>query len=178
MNSYENGVEWKPIKGFEEYKVSTNGVVLGKRGKPLSPFTSRGGYKMVSLKKDGKLQNQLVHRLVAITFIENPNNYECVNHIDENKNNNSVENLEWCTRDYNNSYGTINIRRSITHRKLKIDHTQKNKKTYIRCIETGEIHYLNEWERMGVHNTKLVCLGKIKHARGLHYEYVKGMGKL
>lgn len=59
------------------------------------------GYMEVNLSKDGTTNMKLIHRLVAIAFIQNPNNYEEVNHIDGNKKNNTVDNLEWCTRNYN-----------------------------------------------------------------------------
>lgn len=168
---------WKEINGFEEYKVSEKGVVLGKRGKPLSPFISRVGYKMVSLLKNGKLYDKSVHRLVALAFLENPNKYDYVNHKDENKLNNNVSNLEWCTIKYNNNYGTVNQRRSVNNKGKSKNKIQENRRTYIRCIETGEIHFFNEWNRLKIYNTRLVCLGKIKHSKGLHFEYVMDKGK-
>ena len=179
MNKVEKAVkiEWKQIKGYEVYEISNTGIV-SRNNHEVRPYLTRDGYLIVVLCVNNIRHQFSVHRLVAMNFIKNPNNYECVNHKDENKLNNKVENLEWCTRDYNNSYGSINKRRSETNKKIKIDHSQEFRKTYIRCIETGEVHFLNEWERMGVHNTRLVCTGKIKHSHGLHYEYVKGKGKL
>lgn len=56
---------------------------------------------------DKKFLTRYVHRLVAIAFIDNPYNYKEINHKDENKKNNSSENLEWCTRQYNNTYGSL-----------------------------------------------------------------------
>lgn len=70
------------------------------------------GYKVVILYKDGKKKTYLVHRLVAIAFIPNPNNLPIINHKDENKTNNNVNNLEWCTYEYNNTYGTARKRAS------------------------------------------------------------------
>lgn len=70
------------------------------------------GYKRVSLFKNGKGKNHWVHRLVAIAFIPNPNNYKEINHKDENPSNNNVKNLEWCTHEYNMNYGTRNKRAS------------------------------------------------------------------
>lgn len=64
------------------------------------------GYRIINIKHNGKLKTFKVHRLVAETFIENPDNLPEVNHKDEDKSNNRVENLEWCTHQYNNAYGT------------------------------------------------------------------------
>lgn len=81
--------------------------VFNKKGKIIIPFyESKKGYYQVTLIKDGKKKHYRVHRLVASAFLENPFNYTDVNHKDENKTNNHVDNLEWCTRKYNNNYGT------------------------------------------------------------------------
>ena len=107
--------EWKPVPGFEGlYEVSSFGRVKTSRrkGSPggiLKLCPSRGYYS-VALCKDGKYFRILVHRLVATVFLENPDNLPCVNHKDENGTNNRVENLEWCTYAYNNSYGTARER--------------------------------------------------------------------
>ena len=84
------------------------------------------GYVMVTLKKNGKTSRYRIHRLVANAFIPNPNNLPQVNHIDENKENNCVDNLEWCTNEYNIKYGTrisriSNKRKGIsTHNSIKV----------------------------------------------------------
>lgn len=79
-----------------------------------------------------------MHRLVAETFIPNPNNYPCVNHKDENKLNNCIDNLEWCTYSYNNSYNNCHIR---------IGKTQKGKsKTLIEY--NGETKTIPEWAKI------------------------------
>ena len=88
--------------------VSDKGNVLSlKTNKILRPHCSkRGGYWRLILRKDGISHGELVHRLVANAFIENKDLLPQVNHKDENKNNNTVSNLEWCTHQYNNTYGT------------------------------------------------------------------------
>ena len=70
----------------------------------MKTFDHGRGYLYVGLSKYGNYQSKSIHRLVAETFIPNPDNLPCVNHIDENTYNNRVDNLEWCTHKYNNRY--------------------------------------------------------------------------
>lgn len=118
---------WKDIEGFEGYyQISNLGRVKSfcqptQYRKPkehiLKPSISNTGYCQVTLYKDTKRKKFLVHRLVAFAFVPNPNDYPHINHKDENKLNNSAENLEWCTALYNNRYGTAKIRSIETRRK-------------------------------------------------------------
>ena len=104
--------EWKDIKGYEGlYQVSNKGRVKSIRNNIiLKPIISDKGYYRVDLSKNNNKDRIRVHRLVAQAFIPNPNNYPQVNHKDENKSNNRVDNLEWCTDKYNHDYGTRNER--------------------------------------------------------------------
>lgn len=111
---------WKPIKGFEGlYQVSNLGNVrsLNYHGtgivKLLTPTLSVGYYR-VTLSKNGIARGFHVHRLVGSAFIPNPHGYDCINHKDESRTNNRVDNLEWCTKAYNNTYGTCRHRQAIT----------------------------------------------------------------
>lgn len=106
---------WKDIKGYEGlYQVSNLGRVksLGNGNsnrsklKIMKTTLSHKGYPMITLRKDDKSKTFSVHRLVAIHFIPNPDNLPQVNHIDEVKTNNRIDNLEWCTNEYNHNYGT------------------------------------------------------------------------
>lgn len=115
---------WKDIIDFPNYQVSNLGRVKSK-GKILKSTKDNGGYLMVMISNNTGYKTKRIHRLVAETFIPNPNNYKEVNHIDENKTNNCVDNLEWCTRKYNNNYGTRNKRISNTMKK-KIGQYDKN----------------------------------------------------
>ena len=89
---------WKFVKGQEGVLEVSN---YGNLRRIIKPSIQSNGYKMVSV--DGRLK--LVHRLVAETFLDNPDNLPVVNHKDENKTNNRVDNLEWCTHEYNLNYG-------------------------------------------------------------------------
>lgn len=112
---------WKDIPEYEgHYQASSDGQIRSltkevnskggsiavKQGKILSQNTNSKGYCLVHLSKDGQAKTRSVHRLVASAFIENDNNFPCINHKDENPGNNSVDNLEWCSYEYNNNYGT------------------------------------------------------------------------
>lgn len=116
---------WKDIPDYEGYyQVSNIGRV---RSVPRVTYIGTGnarndggflkkqrlnefGYLRVNLCKEGKRRNYFVHRLVAVCFIPNPNNLPFINHKDEDKTNNRVDNLEWCTQEYNSNYGTRNER--------------------------------------------------------------------
>lgn len=111
--------EWKPIKDFPDYRISNKGRIQRVpnnkiKGGLLNPTKEKDGYLVVGLFRDKKNIQKRVHRLVAEVFIPNPNNYPCVNHKDENKTNNSIDNLEWCTVAYNNKYGNHYKKSSIT----------------------------------------------------------------
>lgn len=102
---------WKDIKGYEGfYQVSSLGNVRslnwGNTGEIRNLYLKphNKGYLQVELSFAKKKKMYTVHRLVAETFIDNPNNYPCVNHKDENKKNNAISNLEWCTHKQNNEY--------------------------------------------------------------------------
>jgi hypothetical protein len=108
---------WKEIKNFEGYyeisnlgnirsltRINTNGRCL--KGRLRKPYKGWDGHLRIRLSKGNKLTDCLVHRLVALAFIPNPNNLPQINHKDENPQNNCVDNLEWCTLLYNLKYGT------------------------------------------------------------------------
>ena len=105
---------WKDIPGYEgKYQASSLGRIRSKRG--VLKLRDNFGYQRVMLYglKGGR-KSLSVHRLVAKTFIPNPNNYPQINHIDENKSNNRIDNLEWCTQSQNINAGTVLQRMSAT----------------------------------------------------------------
>jgi hypothetical protein len=120
---------WKPILGFEhlyevsnlgnlkslERIVSNKGSFNGKikvKERQLKQSINKYGYHCCTLQKDGKRYFKLIHRLVAEVFLENNSSYKEVNHIDRNKSNNSIDNLEWCDRYYNINHYYESIRTS------------------------------------------------------------------
>lgn len=170
---------WLPVVGFEGlYEVSSLGRVksLGNnRFKKevimnLHP-NKKSGYLYVPLYKNKKKYNKKVHRLVAIAFIPNPLNLPHINHKDENKQNNCVDNLEWCTHKYNVNYGTRN---------KKISEKNKNRldcSKPVVCIETGII-YPSISEASRKNNIKISTMSKCclkrphcKTAGGYHWQY-------
>lgn len=121
---------WKDVKDYEGlYQVSTLGRVKSlprntTHGKILKSIVDKDGYLYVNLYNNGYRKKMKIHRLVAQAFIPNPQNKPEVNHIDENKQNNMVENLEWLTSKENSNYGTRNGRISKP----------------ILCVETGIVY--------------------------------------
>jgi NUMOD4 motif-containing protein/HNH endonuclease len=126
----ENVEIWEDVKGYEGiYEVSSNGRVksldrksahgrcgtVKLKSKILKPYSCNGRYPRIPLCKEGRVKMHYVHRLVAEAFIDNPLNKPEVNHIDEVKNNNKAENLEWCTRMENVHHGTA-IERAAANR--------------------------------------------------------------
>lgn len=94
-------MEWRDIPGYEGlYQASNTGEIRNKR-KVLSQFTNNNGYKRVNFYINGVKTKPLVHRLVALAFVENPNNYPEVNHKDNDRTKNDYTNLEWVEHDEN-----------------------------------------------------------------------------
>ena len=119
----------EPIKNFEGYYIDRNGSIYNKNKTIKKVSIDRGGYKVAWLYKDGKRCPVLVHRLVALQYI--PQTDSCVNHINGNKLDNRVENLEWCSAKYNADH------RDKLHPNM-YDHN-KERRISVECIETGEI---------------------------------------
>lgn len=117
---------WKDIKGYEGlYQVSNYGRVksLGneasRKEKIRKVKYDRNGYPVIILHKNGEKKFFLTHRLVAEAFMPNPDNLPEINHKDECKTNNFVENLEWCNRYYNVTYGNIIVKANIARKKTR-----------------------------------------------------------
>ena len=161
----DNAEVWKDIPHYEgRYQVSNYGRIWSVyRSRIIKPFTEKRGYQRVQLAKaTGKYQMELVHRLVALAFIPNPNKYTQVNHKDENPTNNRVENLEWCDAKYNTNYsawkmgycikqldinGNIIAKyRSLTDAERKTGISRKTIKKILDGAYKGSCQYIFELE--------------------------------
>lgn len=155
------------IKSLDRIIELYNGGRYKRKGKLLRPIKNHQGYMQIHLLKNGKVKTLLVHRIIAKTFIKNPNKYCEVNHKNEVKNDNRVENLEWCTQEYNKRYGTAIQRR-----------TKKISKRVNQYDLSG--NFIKTWDSMreierktNIHNQQisLCCLGKRKKAGGFIWRY-------
>lgn len=110
----------KYLDGYIDYRISSNGNIWSfKAGRHLMKIhIDSKGYKSIRLCENGKSKLHRVHRLLAIAFKPNPNNHPCINHIDGNKLNNHLSNLEWCTYGKNNTHAYRNGLKAVVGRKL------------------------------------------------------------
>lgn len=160
---------WKDIEGYEGlYQVSNLGRVHSLyRNIILKGFIDQDGYRLVTIYKNNTKSNKTIHRLVAQAFIPNPENKSHVNHIDEDKTNNRVDNLEWMTAKENINHGTHNERVSKT---MSIPIIATNLKTG----ESQEFYGSCECARqLGLYQQHIsaVLNGKQKQIKGFTFKY-------
>lgn len=176
---------WKPVSDYEGYyEVSNYGNVRSVdrivkvknyyrpiRGRVLKHVLGNSGYLFVRLSKGNKVKQVDIHRLVALAFIANPNNYIQVNHKDENKLNNRVDNLEWCSASYNINYGTRNERSSLKNSKPINQYDKQGKliNTYSSILDAGKQFS----SKSAFSNISKAVTGKYKSAYGYVWKYVK-----
>ena len=177
---------WKSVVGYEGlYEVSNKGNVRGVKRNKLSCLKHQNGsviikpkpkkptitnkYYSVVLSKNGKTKNIRVHRLVAQAFLENPNNLPQINHKDENKLNNCVENLEWCSCKYNQNYGSRNTKRLHTKTRQITQYDLANNiiKTYYSLSEASRQC------KLSLKAISRCALGKSKTSGGYKWRYTQ-----
>lgn len=160
---------WRKIEGFEKYEVSNLGRVRSLdykhtgETKVLRPILNRYGYLRINLYKNSKLCSRSIHRLVAQAFILNPENKQQVNHIDANKQNNIVSNLEWCTN-------LENMQHARDMGLLKLTDEQKKKRSE---KQKGKNHPF-----YGKHHTEETAQELQKYLEELETKEVKRRGQL
>ncbi|MCL2215777.1 MAG: NUMOD4 domain-containing protein [Defluviitaleaceae bacterium] len=179
-----DGEVWREIPGYENYAVSNLGRIKnikpylskpGAKNRLLKPQEDKDGYFRVELCAKSKKKKYKVHRLVALAFLENPKSLPQINHKDECKQNNNVDNLEWCTEQYNKTYKNLHYRTA-----KKRDYTKvipkviaKTKKRvnmfsmdgiFIRTYESQH----EAGRQMGISNKSInsCCRGKARAAGG------------
>ena len=157
----------KDIKGYEGlYAITSCGRVWSYRSnKFLTPQPHNDGYLQVGLKVNGKTKMFLIHRLVAEAYIPNPLGLPMVNHKDEGKSHNWINNLEWCDNKYNTNYGTCNKRKSVSH------------KIPVYCVELDKVFdsAMDAGIELGIDKTSVTrcCRGKYKTCGGYHWMYAE-----
>lgn len=164
---------WKDIEGYEGlYEISNLGNVKSlvnhngvSREKILNPTIVKG-YKKVNLYKNKTSKIYAVHRLVAQAFLPNPHKLPCINHKDENKQNNVVINLEWCTNKYNTNYGTCIERRAKSKSKKVYQYSKDG--VLISVWESTKECQRNGYDQG---NVASCCIGKRKSHRGYIWSY-------
>ena len=172
---------WKDIVNYEGlYQISNEGNVKSldktynvgyggikhQKEKILKPTNVGRGYLHICLCKNGKKEYKRIHRLVAEAFIPNPNNYPTINHKDENPKNNKVENLEWCTQSYNNTYGGRTERMAKTQSKKVYQYTLDGElvKIWSSTNECGRNGFCQGW-------VAACCRGERKTHKGFKWSY-------
>ena len=161
---------WKDIVGYEGlYVVSNLGRVKSiryKNSRILKPHLNERGYLVVGLSKNGKAKIYKVHRLVMISFVGYLEGKDQVNHIDGNKTNNRLDNLEWCTQ-------SENLRHAYDNGLAK---KEKHKVRKIRCKETGDIYDsgADASRKLGYDASTILrtCHGVYESLYGYHFEFV------
>lgn len=149
--------EWKEIKDFPLYEVSTTGRIRKATTKRIKvPEKSKIGYLTIRLSYGvaGKGKHLNIHKLVAEAFLDNPNNYPCINHIDGDKTNNNVSNLEWCSYSHNNKHAYDTGLKTA----YKTVITPEERDNVISMMESG-IHVKKIAEHYGVTES---CIYKIR----------------
>lgn len=147
----------KPIEGFPRYYASDDGKIYSNCSGELFELKPRpiySGYMYVTLYENKRRHYCRVHRIIAQTFLDNPHNLPEVNHKDENKQNNAVYNLEWCSRSYNKKYGTRRerIARKVSDPNIRRKNNTSGRKGVTRT-KWGTYHAYMNRKGLGTYKT-------------------------
>ena len=170
-------IYWKNLYflGYENYWISSNGRVYSCNNNAIKRYTIVDGYRRIGLRKNNIEKKYLIHRLVALAFVKNtkPNEYNIVDHIDRNRENNDKDNLRWV----NNKINVNNVSEESKLNKIKVLKEIKSKKVY-QYNKEGNL--IKEWnsamdaERKGFNHTCIsdCCNGKRKTHKGFIWSFV------
>lgn len=172
---------WLSIDDYPNYEVSSEGRVRNaKTGRILKPQPHNSGYLQVSLSKNNKEKSFKIHRLVADRFYDGDHDGLDVNHIDGDKTNNHISNLEFCTRSRNVRHAFDNglSKSNLTdkHRQVGTSRMKEKYSKAVRILETGDVYpSINECARQIGGSTPCIascCRDETKTYRGMHFEFV------
>lgn len=175
---------WKDVPGYEGFYQASNlgrlrsvdrevtcmrgeGHITRYKGKILKVRLDKDGYEKAIFSKGGKHKTPFVHRVIAATFIANPENYPVINHINEIKNDNRVDNLEWCSVRYNNVYND-------RAKKANVKNYKPVRATHLKTGEHLEFHSMSIAVEYGFSPTNIsqCCAGEKKSHCGYKWEYI------
>ena len=161
--------KWKTVEDYPNYEISNFGRLRNKNTSYiLKEIIDKSGYITFGVTVNGKSKFLKSHRLVALNFIPNPNNKLEVNHIDEDKSNNRVVNLEWCDRKYNVNYGNRNeIVSKKVSKPIVVIYPNGTRKTYSSAKVCSDI--------LNLHRQSIVDVLKNRRPshKGLKFEYAE-----
>ena len=157
-------IEYKPIPNYQNYEISKNGLVKNKISNNNLIGYERE-YVSVSLINNNKSKKELVHRLVALCYLPNPNKYKLVNHKDGNKINNNVDNLEWC----NNSQNVLHALDTGLNKSRKIIYQIDKDNNIITTFNS--MKEAADKLKLTASNISRVCNGVYKHTKGLMFKF-------
>ena len=174
---------WKDIPNYENlYQVSNIGNIRTKKTLKNRRIAYTHGYPSIILRKNNKYRNLTIHRLVAQAFIPNPNNYNVVNHINGDKTDNRIENLEWCTHKHNTQeayrLGLMNISEKHIEQMRNLG-IKSGKKVAQKDLQGNVIQIFRSGNQASIQTNisqgliSQCCNKKIKMAGGYLWEYLE-----